>query len=109
MERLQLSQAADLQVRKIVAYYVEKAYDSAFLRLIDSIEFAMNPVNLSRHIFHAAPRPVPALTRLGVRWMLHHRYWFAFDHQDPPVIVAVIDAASDIKRHARHLPHKPVG
>jgi plasmid stabilization system protein ParE len=107
MAQIRLSEDAQEQLKHIAAYYVEKAYDSASARLVESVAFVLNPKNLPRHIFHPAPRPAPGLKSLGLSWLLHHRYWFAFTNSTPPVIVAIIDATSNIPRHATHLRSPP--
>jgi hypothetical protein len=100
---ISLSPRANAQFEQLKDYYDINGYDLAYVRLLSSLDFVSNPQNFGRLTFYPAPRPAPALKTLGLRWTIHHRYWFAFTAVTPPTIVAIIDATSNIPRHASHL------
>jgi hypothetical protein len=100
---IKISEDAKAQFQELKFYYVVNGYDSAYWRLLASVDFISDPKNLARLTLYPAPRPAPALKSLGLRWAIYHRYWFAFSATTPPIIVAIIDATSNIPRHATHL------
>ncbi|GLR65416.1 hypothetical protein GCM10010909_00940 [Acidocella aquatica] len=103
MPELKLTEDAERQFWSLELNYTLKGYDLALLRLFAAVDFAIEPANLSRHLFVPAPRPAPELATLGQRWMLHNRYRFAYSSEQPPMITAIIYANLDIMRHTNHL------
>jgi hypothetical protein len=100
---IKLTPQAELHLRRFEAYFGEYGYDAAYRKLLESLSAACNPNTLRQRTRYPAPRPFPGLKALNLRWLYHHRYWFAYTNQDPPMIAAIIDATSNIARHASHL------
>jgi hypothetical protein len=73
---ISLSPRANAQFEQLKDYYDINGYDLAYVRLLLSLDFVSNPQNFGRLTFYPAPRSA---------------------------IVAIIDATSNIPRHASHL------
>jgi plasmid stabilization system protein ParE len=94
---LPLTVLARRQLLALTSYYVQLERDEAVRNLIVALERASERIQSKRGQFYNAPRPYPALARLGVRWRKEGPYWIAFaTDKRGSVIQAVFHQAADI-------------
>lgn len=93
-----LSREAELQVDQLVAHYEARGRLEAAVNLLRAIERASMRIGADPSAGLEAPRPYPALKRLGRRWIIEGRYWISYSLTSPPVISGVFYAEADIPR-----------
>jgi plasmid stabilization system protein ParE len=91
-----LSPEAEAQVDRLIAYYEAKERLAASVNLLNALERAKQRIARVPEAGLAAPRPYPALKRLGRRWIIEGRYWISYSLGTPPVISGVFYVTSDI-------------
>ena len=75
---IRLSPAARAQVANLASYYADRDRVEAIRNLRTALAQAGNRITAGRGRFFEAPRPYPALTRPGWRWLIEGAYWIAF-------------------------------
>jgi plasmid stabilization system protein ParE len=93
---ISLSPEAEAQVDRLIAYYEAKERAAASVNLLNALERAKLRIARTPEAGLEAPRPYPALRRLGRRWIVEGRYWISDSLGPPPVISGVFYATSDI-------------
>ena len=93
---ISLSPKAEAQVDQFIAYDEENAGLAAAINLLDALERAKRRIAQSPEAGLAAPRPYPALSRYGRRWISEGRYWISYSTTTPRVISGVSFATADI-------------
>jgi plasmid stabilization system protein ParE len=91
-----LSLEAEAQVDRLIAHYEARERPAAAVNLLDALEHAKRRIAQSPEAGLEAPRPYPALKRLGRRWIIEGRYWISYSLTTPPVISGVFYATADI-------------
>jgi plasmid stabilization system protein ParE len=91
-----LSPRAEAQIDGLVAHFEELGRLQAAANLLASLERASGRIVRAPDVGLAAPRPYPALARLGFRWVKEVPYWIAYMAEASPIIVGVYHEAADI-------------
>ena len=77
-------------------YYERLQRSEAAIALRTALRAAEHLIETRPEQGLAAPRPYPALARAGQAWVKSGRYWVAYNHTVPPVILAVFYYTADI-------------
>ena len=93
---ISLSPEAEAQVDRLIAWYEAKERVAASVNLLNALERAKLRIARAPEAGLEAPRPYPALKRLGRRWIIEGRYWVSYSLGTPPVISGVFYVTSDI-------------
>jgi plasmid stabilization system protein ParE len=91
-----LSPRAEAQVDELVAYFERLDRLQAAEKLVAVLERASGRIVRAPNAGLAAPRPYPALARLGFRWVKEGPYWVAYMTEPSLAIVGVYHEAADI-------------
>gem|GEM_PF-1636442 len=67
-------------------------------KLIETYDAAVEQIASGPRSWLTHPRPYPEIARYGFRWIKIHRYWFAYQPAQSPVITNIFDEAGDIPR-----------
>ena len=93
---ISLSPEAEAQVDRLIAYYEAKERVAASVNLLNALERARLRIARTPAAGLEAPRPYPALKRLGRRWIVEGRYWISYNLTKPPVISGIFYVTADI-------------
>jgi len=91
-----LSRQAEARVDQLIEHYESLQRLEAAVNLLKALERASTRIVTSPEAGLLAPRPYPALKRLGRRWILEGRYWISYSSAPPQVISGVFYASADI-------------
>ncbi len=91
-----LSAEAERHVDRLIAHYEAKARLEASINLLKTLERAKERIARTPGAGLDAPRPYPALKRIGRRWIIEGRYWISYSLTAPPVISGVYYVTADI-------------
>jgi plasmid stabilization system protein ParE len=105
---IRLSPGAEQQLDDLLFHYEKLERPEAIRNLMAAVRRAATRIELAPEAGLPAPRPYPALARVGRRWLKEGRYWFAYSLTTPPVILAVFhDQAAISRRLLGWKPWKP--
>lgn len=93
-----LSPEAEAQLDALIAHYEALDRIEASINLLDALERASARISEAPEAGLPAPRPYPALAKVGRRWIVEGSYWIAYSLTDPPVISGVFYAMADIPK-----------
>jgi plasmid stabilization system protein ParE len=91
-----LSPEAATQLEGLLAHFERLNRIEATENLLAALERASSRISRAPDAGLPAPRPYPALARLGFRWVKKGRYWVAYMNVPSAVIVGVYHEAADI-------------
>jgi plasmid stabilization system protein ParE len=91
-----LSPEAEAQLDALIAHYEALGRVEASINLLDALERARARIAKKPEDGLPAPRPYPALAKVGRRWIIEGAYWISYSLTTPPVISGVFYAMADI-------------
>lgn len=91
-----LSQEAELQLIALIRHYEALDRRDAARNLLLAVEAAIARITSTPEAGLIAPRPYPALTRFGLRWIHERCYWFSYTPDTPPVMAGIFYEMADI-------------
>jgi plasmid stabilization system protein ParE len=80
----------------LIAHYEALGRVEASINLLNAFERAKARILDKPESGLPAPRPYPALTKAGRRWIVEGSYWISYSLTTPPVISGVFYAMADI-------------
>ncbi len=93
-----LSREAESQVDRLIEHFEAAGRSEAAVNLLRALERAKERIAAAPDKGLPAPRPYPALRRLGRRWIIEGRYWVSYSLNPSPVISSVFYVTADIPR-----------
>ena len=91
-----LSPEAEAQLDALIAHYEALGRVEASIHLLTALERARTRISERPEAGLTAPRPYPALAKVGRRWVIEGSYWISYSLTTPPIISGVFYAMSDI-------------
>ncbi len=91
-----LSPEAEAQLDALIVHYEALGRIEASINLLNALERAKARIFERPEAGLPAPRPYPALAKVGRRWIIEGSYWISYSLTPPPVISGVFYAMADI-------------
>lgn len=91
-----LSPEAEAQLDALIVHYETLDRVEASTNLLNALERAKARISERPEAGLPAPRPYPALAKVGRRWIIEGSYWISYSLTTPPVISGVFYAMADI-------------
>jgi hypothetical protein len=89
------SPAAGEALRALLAHYENRDWLEASENLLAAVTSAQERIIRPHGRVYDAPRPYPALKRLGFRWIIERHNWVAYV-ESPPLITAIFHETANI-------------
>ncbi len=93
-----LSPEAEAQLDALISHYEALGRIEASINLLNALERAQARISENPEAGLPAPRPYPALAKVGRRWIMEGTYWISYSLTNPPVISGVFYAMADIPK-----------
>ena len=93
---ISLSPEAETQLDRLLTHFERLNRIAAAENLLAVLDLASVRILRAGSAGLPAPRPYPALARLGFRWIKEGRYWVAYLNHGSPTIVGIFHESADI-------------